>query len=245
MISSADELPSKSREYPPRTEPPLSSLPKVNDNTGVSSFYIPNETIYTGGLPESSSIEDSIAKWYVLRIRYNHDRQAYDELHSALGEVFYATHHVYKRINGHIRKVEESMLPGLLFARASRIDIMNFRHGYSPMAEYVRFYRDKTKEKTDFGMNPPLVVADKVMNSFMSICRADNIHSRVFTEEERKKLVPGAYVRVVDGYFKGVEGRIVKVKRQRCVLVDIKGLCSISTAYVPNPCLEVINESEE
>lgn len=242
MFSSADELSPQNGKYPPGTDVTTSSPPKVV-KTGVSSSYTLNakEEQLTSKEP-SNSDEDSKVKWYVLRVRYNNDKKAYNELQKEMEEVFFATRHVTRLIHGKRKKVVVPMLPGLLFVKASRNDILKFRHSSSPMAIYVRFYRNRTEPKSDFGKNPPVTVKDTVMMSFINICKADNIHSRILTEEQRKKIVPGTHVRVIDGFFKGVEGNIIKVNRQRCVLVDIKNVCSIHTAYVPKACLEEVAE---
>lgn len=52
-------------------------------------------------------------------------------------------------------------------------------------------------------------------------------------------------VRVVEGKFKGVVGRVVKYKAQQRVGMIIDGLLSIATAYVPNAFLEKIEEASE
>ena len=43
----------------------------------------------------------------------------------------------------------------------------------------------------------------------------------------------GDYVRIIDGPFKGIEGRVTKITGQKRVIVELPGLCSVATAYVP------------
>lgn len=55
----------------------------------------------------------------------------------------------------------------------------------------------------------------------------------------------GDMVRVVEGKFKGVVGRVVKYKAQQRVGMIIDGLVSVATAYVPDAFLERIEEGED
>ena len=44
----------------------------------------------------------------------------------------------------------------------------------------------------------------------------------------------GDIIKIIDGDFKGVVGRVARVAGQQRVVVEIKGLCMIATAYIPN-----------
>ena len=52
----------------------------------------------------------------------------------------------------------------------------------------------------------------------------------------------GDLVRIVDGKFKGVAGRVARVCGQQRVVVEVEGLCLVATAYVPSAFLERINK---
>ena len=47
-------------------------------------------------------------------------------------------------------------------------------------------------------------------------------------------------VRVIDGDFKGVVGKVARVCGQQRVVVEIKGVCLVSTAYIPSAFIEKI-----
>ena len=52
----------------------------------------------------------------------------------------------------------------------------------------------------------------------------------------------GAQVRVIDGEFKGVVGRVARVSGQQRVIIEIDNVGLLATAYIPSACLETINE---
>ena len=93
-------------------------------------------------------------------------------------------------------------------------------------------------------MKTPLIVPASQMRSFRIICetRDDNmiVSTRVIPRFQR-----GDMVRVVEGKFKGVVGRVVKYKAQQRVGMIIDGLVSVATAYVPDAFLEKIEEGED
>lgn len=237
LNSSIDEPSRQGGAKPSRIELTLDPPSKTEKSTiGESSHYIPQRP--TGP-------DDHIKKWYVLRVRYNHDATAYDALSASGLHVFYANHHVVKLIHGKRRKVEAPLLPGLLFAHATKADIEDFMFGTSPMSLHVRFYRDRTRLRTDQGLNPPLTVDDHDMDSFIKICQSGSPYIQVIPDDKQGLIRKGDWVRVTGGDFKGVEGRTAIVKRQRCVLVDLKGVCCVTTAYIPKFLLEVVTGKDE
>lgn len=50
----------------------------------------------------------------------------------------------------------------------------------------------------------------------------------------------GRRVRVIDGMFKGVEGKVARIQGQQRVIVTISNVCLIATAYVPSAFLQII-----
>ena len=51
----------------------------------------------------------------------------------------------------------------------------------------------------------------------------------------------GDRVRVIEGAFRGVEGRIARAAGQQRVIVELEGLCLVATAYIPTAFLRPIS----
>ena len=64
----------------------------------------------------------------------------------------------------------------------------------------------------------------------------------MFVKEEQCHYKGGESVRVVDGQFKGVEGRVARVAGQQRVVIAISNVGLVSTAYVPSAFIKNINE---
>ena len=52
----------------------------------------------------------------------------------------------------------------------------------------------------------------------------------------------GDNVRIIEGEFKGIVGRVARVAGQQRVVVELDGICMVTTAYIPSA---FINEDLE
>ncbi len=77
------------------------------------------------------------------------------------------------------------------------------------------------------------------MESLKIICAAD-ADNTIVSLDEVPKFEKGQLVRVVDGAFKGVVGRVARWQGQQRVGVVVEGLITMVTAYVPNAFLELV-----
>jgi transcription antitermination factor NusG len=62
----------------------------------------------------------------------------------------------------------------------------------------------------------------------------------VYLTELSSKLREGQKVRVIEGPFAGVEGRVVRIKKSRRILVELPGMLSVAATFIPSDNLEQI-----
>mgnify|MGYP004514985643 FL=1 len=202
--------------------PEVLGLTAENSQTGVSTK---NALLKTKNIPH----------WYVLRATYGQEKKAYDYLVSRKVKAFYPTMRVMKEVKGKRIYVVESRIPNLLFVFGTEEEIKTYVYDNVNLP-FLRFYyryffvNHKT-EKT------PMIVPDRQMENLMIICasESDNI---VFSSESIKKFEEGKLVRVIEGPFKGVIGRVAKYKKQQRVGITIDSIGTMATAYVPSDFLE-------
>lgn len=202
--------------------PEVLGLTAENSQTGVSTK---NALLKTKIIPH----------WYVLRATYGQEKKAYDYLVSRKVKAFYPTMRVMKEVKGKRIYVVESRIPNLLFVFGTEEEIKTYVYDNVNLP-FLRFYyryffvNHKT-EKT------PMIVPDRQMENLMIICasKSDNI---VFSSESIKKFEEGKLVRVIEGPFKGVIGRVAKYKKQQRVGITIDSIGTMATAYVPSDFLE-------
>lgn len=79
------------------------------------------------------------------------------------------------------------------------------------------------------------------MENFI-IATCNNSEHLKFVDEEQCHYKGGEIVKVVEGAFKGVEGKVARVSGQQRVIVMIRNIGLISTAYIPTAFLQIIEE---
>ena len=178
-----------------------------------------------------------VPHWYALRVTYGREKKAYDYLVGKHVEAYYPTIKTVKEVDGKRKTVEESRLPNIFFARGTEEVIKSFVYDNVNLP-YVRFYYRHTHKGTRL-IKEPLIVPDYQIEGLKIICasESDNI---IFEPSEIKKFQTGQAVRVIDGVFAGVIGKVARYHGQQRVAIIIEGLLTIASAYVPSAFLERI-----
>jgi len=209
---------------PPSVRFAPDTIPEAKSSrTGVSVRYMP----------------DKNKNWYVLRASYGREYKASDYIVEDDTFVYIAKHYVLKSINGKQKKVLEPLIPNLLFVYTTKDKIKEYVEN-TPGLSYLTFYYNHF-ELDDNQKNPPLTVSCKEMENFI-IATCNKSEHLKFVEKEQCHFKGGEIVRVVDGMFKGVEGRVARVSGQQRVIVTIANVGLVSTAYVPTAFLQIIEE---
>lgn len=133
--------------------------------------------------------------------------------------------------------ITESRLPNIFFAHGTEEELQTFVYDNVNLP-FLRFYYRHVHvgsriEKT------PLIVPDQQMESLKIICAADTDNTIVSLAEE-SKFEKGQLVKVIDGAFKGVVGRVTRWQGQQRVGVVINDLMTAVTAYVPSAFIQKI-----
>ena len=150
---------------------------------------------------------------------------------------FYPTTDTVKLIKGKRKIVTESRLPNIFFAYGTEEQLKSFVYDNVNLP-FLRFYYrhvhvGRRIEKI------PMIVPDYQMDSLKIICAAD-ADNTIVSLAEVPKFKQGQMVRVIDGAFKGVVGRVARWQGQQRVAVVLEELVTVVTAYVPSAFLEKI-----
>ena len=200
-----------------------------SSQTGVSTRNVP---ISTKSKPQK---EDEIAHWYALRCTYGREKTAYDYMVANGVVAFYPTTSVVKLVRGKRKVVTESRLPNIFFAYGTEEEIKTYVYDNVTLP-FLRFYYrhvhvGRRIDKT------PLIVPDYQMESLKIICAAD-ADNTIVSLDEVPKFEKGQLVRVIDGAFKGVIGRVARWQGQQRVGVVVSDLVTVVTAYVPSAFIQ-------
>lgn len=121
----------------------------------------------------------------------------------------------------------------LVFIRSDRKSIEDFKT-FREAGLHLYYLRSRI----DF---QPIIVPDVQMSIFIRICQATEMPI-LMVEPPKVKL--GDRVLVKEGTYAGLEGNVVRIRKQKRVLVNIADVIWATTAYISPDQLEVIVDSE-
>ena len=226
-------------EFPPCAGLTSNALPEAQSTVAAESSQIGVSTknALLATKPKAPR-EADIPHWYALRTTYGREKKAYDYMTAKGITAFYPTTNVVKLIKGKRKVVTESRLPNIFFAYGTEEQLKSFVYDNVNLP-FLRFYYrhihvGRRIEKT------PLIVPDYQMESLKIICAAD-ADNTIVSLGEIPKFEKGQLVRVIDGAFKGVVGRVARWQGQLRVGVVVDNLVTVCTAYVPSAFLEKMN----
>ena len=225
-------------EFPPCAGLTSNALPEAQSTISAESSQTGVST-KNALLPIKPKVrrEADIPHWYALRTTYGREKKAYDYLTAKGITAFYPTTNVVKLIKGKRKVVTESRLPNIFFAYGTEEQLKSFVYDNVNLP-FLRFYYrhihvGRRIEKT------PLIVPDYQMESLKIICAAD-ADNTIVSLVEVPKFEKGQLVKVPDGAFKGVIGRVARWQGQLRVGICIEEIGTIATAYIPHTFMKVI-----
>lgn len=209
--------------------PEVQSLQAENSHTGDTSNFVPKENHH----------------WFVLRALYGHTNDAVEALNNADIQVYIPMHYDKVEIYGKKRLRKVPLLPGLVFAYMTREKTYEFVKQPAPTAKFLKYYTDKTQPIEPETMhNPPVIVADSVMNRFIDASSIKSEHSMMLPNE-RCHFKKDELVKVIKGDFKGIIGRVTRAAGQQRIGIDIKGIGIFVTAYIPCDFMEKFDDEKK
>ena len=185
--------------------------------------------------------KEELPHWYALRCTYGREKTAYDYMVAKGVTAFYPTTSVVKLIKGKRKVITESRLPNIFFAYGTEEEIKTYVYDNVNLP-FLRFYYrhvhiGRRIEKI------PMIVPDYQMDSLKIICAAD-ADNTIVSLGEVPKFEKGQFVKVIDGVFKGVVGRVARWQGQQRVGVVVEDLVTVVTAYVPSAYLKTLTNGQ-
>lgn len=175
-------------------------------------------------------------RWYALRVSYGRVLKAQDKLNSLGVKTFVPMMWVNKEINGKRRKELVPAVQNLCFTFWSRNKIQEFIDLNGGDTCPAHFYWDRTK-------HAPMEIPQKAMEDFIRVA-SEIDKDIVFLPRVADKFREGQQVTILDGPFRGVTGKVVRIRKSRRVLVELPGLLAIATAYIEPSLLKAADPCE-
>ena len=182
------------------------------------------ENTSAGVLPQCpQGTEVPQQSWFVLRATYARELKVQDQLREHGIRTFIPMMWNDKKL--------VPAITGLVFAQATRDALDAYIRSFGD-ARPVNYYWDRTA-------NRPLTVPDKAMEDFIAIASTMD-PDLIYLTEISDKLREGQKVIVKEGPFKGVEGKVVRIRKSRRIMVEIPGMLAVASTYVEVGNVEII-----
>ena len=178
--------------------------------------------------------------WYVFRASYGREDKASDFLIEDGTYTYIAKKLVERYIRGKRKRYLQTLIPNLLFAYTTE-DKADEYVNKTPELSYLTYYYNHFELDSEH-KNPPLIVSREEMGRFVKATCNRNKHL-LFVEPSQCHYKSGESVKVIEGPFKGVEGKVARISGQQRVVISLTNIGLISTAYIPTAFLQKL-ESE-
>lgn len=165
----------------------------------------------------------SVLRWYALRVTYCRELALKKALEAEGVECFLPMRHVEQEADGQSRRLRVPAVHNLLFARTTLATLAAFRKRQGAACP-LRFILDCTTGE-------PLTLDDETMHHFIAVAGSES-EQILYLSAGECSLKAGDRVRVVAGLFAGVEGRLVRIRGDRRVVVELPGFMAVATACV-------------
>ena len=176
-------------------------------------------------------------EWYVLRATYGREIKALEAIRSLGGVAYVPLHRTREERDGKLKKVLKPFVQQFVFLYSNKEVAYKFVNEV-PELNYLTFYYNHF-DVANTGYNPPLTIPFNKMSNFIRLTSLEDEHVEVITNKH-VVFKNDEMVRITDGKFKGIVGKVARIDRNNRVVVTIENVCMIATAFVPKYALEKI-----
>jgi transcription antitermination factor NusG len=175
--------------------------------------------------------------WFPMRVTYHREMKIKQLLDKINIENFIPMR--YELVETKDEGKKRVLLPAihnLIFVHSSQeiLTQLKMTHAeFSPLRYMMK------KSLLDPKQSEIMIVPDNQMNNFIRVASAQD-DKVFFLNYEELNDKTNKRVRIIDGYFAGVEGIIKRINRNKRVVVQIEGVAAVAIAFVPTSCLQLL-----
>ena len=172
--------------------------------------------------------------WYALKVFYNKVFAVAQELTDAGIEAYVPTETVVVERDGKRRRVRRPVISSLMFFHSSEEQALGVQTMLAERAIVYTHAADTPSQR-----RRPYAIPEREMEIFRLVTSSGETGLDYFADADIH-YEEGQHVRVIDGPFRGAEGRIQRIRGDRRLLVAIRGICAVATSYIPKQFLQTV-----
>lgn len=167
--------------------------------------------------------------WYAIRVFFNRLETIEADLQEKGIETYVPRVVVKTREGARTKVVRKPVIPSIIFVHCEEGELVEYKQ-----ANYdkLMFYANRETRRPD-------PIREREMELFRIAVEAQD-SGLEFIGEDRPEYHQGERVRVTDGIYKGTEGYIRRIKKDKRLLVCLSGVAVVATSYIPANFLEKV-----
>jgi hypothetical protein len=188
--------------------------------------------------------QTDVIQWFPMRVTYSREMLAKEYLDTIGIESFIPMH--YEHVKGkHPRHRElRPAIRNLIFVHSSQRIITELKMTKKELQPLRYMMHPVFDDNNNFLRHDILTIPDKQMDNFVKV--ASVMDDRVFYMDNLNFVgKPGQRVKVTEGDFAGVEGTIKRVKKNKCVVVQIENVAAVAIAFLPAAFILPLGDDQE
>ncbi|WP_321332870.1 UpxY family transcription antiterminator [uncultured Bacteroides sp.] len=172
------------------------------------------------------------AQWFVLRTNYSRELKVMKQLADKNIQCFIPMK--YKNIikDEQRKRIKVPYIHNMVFVNIARniLDSFIAQSDFNCPVSYMK------KNNS----NEPIIIPQQEMNNFMLVagCNQENL---IFLNDGIEKFAQSDQVRVIGGLLEGLEGYVVRIRRDRKVVVSLQGVVAVAISGIHPSLLEKIH----
>ena len=168
--------------------------------------------------------------WYALKVFYRRRELVLKDFRELRYEAFFPVMFEETVTKGKVVHKEVPVMASLLFVKCTERALKEYKQAHNDLLMYY----------PEPGTNIPGKISDEEMESFRKVTARPDPNVK-FLGSEQQAFVTGEKVRVKDGIYKGVEGYIKRIDRNKRLLVCLSGIAVVMLSYIEPQYLEKVD----
>ena len=177
-------------------------------------------------------------EWFPMRVAYGREERVIaikNYLDTLSIENFLPMQRKAEEVNGRVKYTLHPAINNLIFIHATKETISDLKQTKKQLLplRYMMWHSPTDRQ-------PAIIcIPNYQMENFMRVASVQDERVMFFQGKDFSHKI-GRRVKITDGIFKGVEGIVCRVKKDRRVVVSIEGVASIAISYISPSLLEEI-----
>lgn len=176
-------------------------------------------------------MDSDLTGWFAVRTMYRNDLNVGRYLEAQGAEVFIPMHYVDVKRGGEVRQVLEPVVRNIVFTRTCRSLLDRVKKELESKWAIRLFMNRETHE--------PILIPEEQMRSFIAVAGSYD-EQLLFLGADEVNYKVGDRIRVIAGPFRGAQGRLLRVKGHKRLVVEIEDVMAVATTYLPPRMIERI-----